>query len=161
MKKFLFLLLSVVMTLTMCACSASKESASKIEVNDKIDVTPFKIELKWDAELIGEDFDIEFVSEDDGSGYKIDKSNGTAVVTVQNAGISFDLTYVWLPPVGVLNNLPKCEAKIYENDELKETMSSDNTDNIYEAPTGAVGFGICSVRNGRLVEYLGDWKELE
>lgn len=155
MNKIAVILISIILAIPMCACAADEEV--EIVEND-IDVTPFVIEFEWDDEMIGDDYDIELVTDDDGSGYKLEKMKGKAVLEIENTNINFDLTYVWLPPVGTLNNLPKCEAKIYANEELKEIVSTDNTENIFTAPTGAAGFGICSAENGTLIEYDGEWK---
>lgn len=135
------------------------EDTTASEINSASDdELPFIIEFEWNDELIEDDYDIEIITS--GSSYLIDKSEGKAVVNIESADMDFDLTYVWLPPVGVLNNLPKCEAKIYEKGELVETLTSDTCLNVYQAPTGAVGLGICSVKDGKLTEYEGDWKEL-
>lgn len=153
MRKYI-VIMSAIIALLLTSCSNAKKNTLKEPENTH----PFVIEFEWNKELIEDDYDIEFITDDDGSGYTIERDDGKAVITIDNPNISFDLTYVWLPPVGVLNNLPKCEVKIYENGELKEELSSDNTDNVFSAPTGAEGFGICSAKGGKLTEYSGEWK---
>lgn len=157
MRKITFILFVPIIMLFLGGCGTD-EKIEIAEDNTDTKVTSYEIEISWDDEMIGEDYDIEFITDDDGSGYKIEKSAGKALIKTDNSDISFDLTYVWLPPVGTLNNLPRCEAKIYENGKLVENVSTDNTDYIYQAPTGAAGFGICSVDKGKLMDYSGEWQ---